>query len=70
MNTEQWKATIRVYTPREIFHERRSYFVRRKNGDTWLQLSFHGWAILFGISKYSIAMPFFMFVDRKDNETP
>lgn len=69
MNKEHWKFTIRVYTPQEVFHERRSYFKRHTNGDTWLQIHFLGWGVLFGLSKWSKAMPFFMIVGRKDNET-
>ena len=69
MNRERWKITVRVYTPDEPFHERRSYVVRRPNGDTWVQVYLFGWAVMFGLSKWSTAMPFFMIVGRKDNET-
>ena len=69
MNRERWKITIRVYTPDEPFHEQRSYVVRRRNGDMWAQVYLFGWAVMFGFSKWSGAMPFFMIVGRKDNET-
>ena len=68
-NKEYWKFTIRVYTPREVFHERQTYFKRHANGDIWLKLHLLDWAVLFGWSKFSKAMPFFLLVTRKDNET-
>ena len=62
MSDERWKLTIRIYTPQEAFHERRSYFRRYENGDVWLQLLVFGFGILFGFSKQPDYVQFFMVV--------
>jgi len=60
------KFTIRIYTPGDPFHPRKSFYEKRKNGDTFLQYALGDWAIMFArIDPVGISMPFFMWVNHE-----
>ena len=63
---EKRKFTIRIYTPRDPFHKRESFYEKRKNGEAFLQLAFCDWAIMFAlIYPLKMSMPFFMWVNHE-----
>lgn len=71
------KFIIRVYTPNDPFHARKTYFQGRTNGEWYLHIAFFGWEVMLGNTSIYISemeslsqkinefMPFFMWVDHE-----
>lgn len=71
------KFIIRVYTPNDPFHARKTYFQGTTNGEWYLHIAFFGWEVMLGNTSIYISemeslsqkinqyMPFFMWVDHE-----
>lgn len=64
------KFVIRVYTPKDPFHKRSSFWEKDADGEEFLQYALGNWAIMlawiYTEGRPPIPMPFFMWVADPD----
>jgi hypothetical protein len=53
---------VRVYTPKDPFHPRKTYWEKRRSGELFAQIALFDWALLIGWFEIIPGMPHIWFL--------